>query len=164
MTDEVEGPKLSLRPATEDDLTAVLDIERRCYPAPCVAWTEEAFRGEIQKPFCHFLVLTDDETDSILVGYVVYWLLFDECHILNVAIHPDWRGQALGTLLVRNAINAAVKKEVKRVFLEVRKSNTGAISLYQKLGFFIDHIKTAFYENGDDCYFMVLYLEQSNKF
>ncbi|MBI3555100.1 MAG: ribosomal protein S18-alanine N-acetyltransferase [Deltaproteobacteria bacterium] len=154
----------SVRPATEDDLAAILDIERRCYPAPCVPWTADAFRGEIQKQFSHFLVLTDDETDSVIAGYIVYWLLFDECHILNVAIHPDWRGQAFGTRLIRNAINDAVKKEVKRVFLEVRKSNAGAVALYQKLGFFVDHIKSAFYENGEDCYFMILYLDQPNKF
>ncbi len=164
MSDEIEGPKFSMRPATAEDLPLILEIEHRCYPAPCVPWTEEAFRGEIEKPFCHFLLLTDDETDSIVAGYIVYWLLFDECHLLNVAVHPDCRGQQLGMSLVRNAINAAVKKEVKRVFLEVRKSNTGAIALYQKLGFFVDHIKSGFYENGEDCYFMVLYLDQPNKF
>lgn len=155
-------PKLSMRPATEDDLPQILKIENLCYPSPCVAWTAESMVGEIQKPFSHFLLLTDDETDSVVAGYIVYWMLFDECHILNVAIDPQWRGLGLATLLVRNAINAALKKELQRVFLEVRKSNTGAVALYQKLGFFIDHIKPAFYENGEDGYFMVLFLQKPN--
>ncbi|MBI3542351.1 MAG: ribosomal protein S18-alanine N-acetyltransferase [Deltaproteobacteria bacterium] len=155
---------LSVRPASDDDLGAVLAIERVCYPEPCIAWTEEAFRQEIEKPFSNFLVLTDDATDTILTGYIVFWLLFDECHILNVAVHPDWRGLGIATRLVRHAVAAAVKKDMKRVFLEVRKTNTPAVELYQRLGFFVDHVKPTFYENGDDAYFMVLYLNKSNVF
>jgi len=77
---------------------------------------------------------------------------------LNVAVHPDWRGLGLGKRLVRQAIDMAVRKEMKRVFLEVRRSNAAAISLYKSAGFFIDHTKANFYENGEDAHFMVRFL------
>lgn len=154
----------SARPATEDDLPQILAIEKLAYPEPCVPWSQQAFLEELKKPFSHFIVLTDDETDSTILGYIVYWQIFDECHILNVAVHPDWRGLGHAIRLVRLAINAAVRKDQKRLFLEVRTTNKPAIELYQRLGFFIDHTKPKFYENGDDAYFMVLYLNQKNTF
>jgi len=158
---EHDEDSFSFRPATEDDLPAILKIERQCYKIP---WTEEAFRQELTKPFSSFLVVTDDATDSIIMGYIVFWPLFDESHILNVTVNPEWRGLGLAQRLVRHVISASLKKEMKRVFLEVRKSNTAAIALYQKLSFYIDHVKKSFYEDGEDAYFMVLYLDKPNKF
>ena len=151
----------SIRPATEDDLPAILEIENSVYPIP---WTAEQFKAEIEKPFANVLVLTDDDTDQIVAGYVVFWMMFDECHILNVAVHPKWRGLGIGGKLTRIAVDFALKKELKRVFLEVRKSNEAAVKLYQKVGFFIDHIKPRFYDNGEDAYFMVMYLTRPNHF
>jgi len=63
---------LSIRPATEDDLAAVLAIEQQCYRSPSIPWTEEAFRVELTKPFAQFLALTDDATDSIVTAYIVF--------------------------------------------------------------------------------------------
>lgn len=158
---ENPAPAFSLRPASADDLATVLEIERRSYPLP---WTEESFRQEMEKPFARFFVLTDDETDSVVAGYIVFWLMFDECHILNVTVHPDWRGLKLGTRLVQQTINEAVKREAKRVFLEVRKSNTGAVAFYQSFNFYIDHVKKAFYADGEDAYFMQIFLDKPNTF
>ncbi|MEW6055715.1 MAG: ribosomal protein S18-alanine N-acetyltransferase [Bdellovibrionota bacterium] len=158
---EMNSESFSLRPATEDDLPLVLEIERVSYKRP---WSREAFFEEMTRPYSQFLVLTDDETDNLVAAYVVYWLLFEECHILNVAVHLQWRGLGFAERLVRKAIDDALRKNMKRVFLEVRKSNAAATALYQKLGFFIDHIKPRFYEDGEDAYFMVLFLQKQNTF
>lgn len=146
---------LELRVATENDLQAVLEIERQSYPFP---WSLEAFQNELVKPFSNVLVLVDEQQ---VAGYIVYWLLFDEAHILNVTVSPTHRGAGFGARLVRRVINDAMAKEMKRVFLEVRTSNAAAIALYQKLGFFTDHVKKSFYEDGEDAYFMVRYLQRS---
>lgn len=145
----------SLRQATPDDLSQILEIERKSFKLP---WTKEAFNQELAKPYSHFLVLTDDETDQKIAGYIVYWLIFEECHILNLAIEPSFRGQGYAKRLVRHCIELSIKNESKRVFLEVRKSNTAAVSLYTKLRFYIDHIKPRFYEDSEDAYFMCLNL------
>lgn len=153
--------QLSFRPATEEDLVKILEIEKKSYPLP---WTEAQFKEELSKPFSHFLVLTDDETDTEIAGYIVYWMLFEEVHILNVTVNLEWRGLGLGQRLIRNAVSDALKKDLKRLFLEVRKSNTAAVALYQKIGFFVDHVKKGFYADGEDAYFMVLFLQQKNTF
>lgn len=156
---QIDGQGFSIRPATSDDFEQILTIERAAYPFP---WTQQAFLEELQKPFSKFLVLTDDATDSVVSGYVVFWMLFDEVHLLNVAVAQEWKGLGIGKLLVRQAMNEAIHKEFKRIFLEVRKSNQAAIGLYQKLGFFIDHVKKNFYENGEDAYFMVRFFDQKD--
>jgi ribosomal-protein-alanine N-acetyltransferase len=143
--------------ATQADLPEIIELEKQAYPFP---WAQEAFRNELTKPFSTVVVVRD-ETNG-LVGYIVYWLLFDECHILNVTVAPTRRGQGWGRRLVQYAVRTAVQRHMKRVFLEVRISNTPAIKLYEKLGFFIDHEKTKFYEDGENAYFMVRYLQRQS--
>ena len=144
---------LSLRPATSDDIEAVLRIEKSSYKFP---WSPGNFLEELRQPQSHFLVYTDDETDSIVAGYIVFWDLKDETHILNVAVALDWRGLGMGKKLVSQAINHAYREKHKRVFLEVRTSNNGAIALYESMGFIKDHVKKSFYSDGEDAQFMML--------
>ncbi len=154
-------PTFSPRPASAGDLATVIEIERKSYPLP---WSEESFRQEMEKPFARFLVLTDDDTDSVVAGYIVFWLMFEECHILNITVHPDWRGLKLGTRLMQQTVSEAIKRGAKRVFLEDRKSNKGAVAFYQSFDFYIDHVKKAFYTDGEDAYFMQIYLDKPNRF
>lgn len=148
----------SLRPATSDDLPAILAIERKVHVAP---WAEENFKFELSKPYSQFLVMTDDETDSTVAGYIIYWILFDECQILNVVVDVPFRGAGLAKRMIRQAAQSALQKEIKKVSLEVRKSNTSAIQLYQKLNFSITHVRRGFYSNGEDAYQMTLQLEDN---
>lgn len=148
--------QLSLRPATTDDLPAILAIENKVHLAP---WGEENFKFELSKPYSHFLVMTDDETDSVVAGYIIYWVLFDDCQILNVVVDLPFRGQGLAKKMIRQSAQTAIQKGIKKVSLEVRKSNSPAIQLYQNLKFVITHLRRGFYSNGEDAYQMTLHLE-----
>lgn len=149
----------SLRPATPEDLALILLIEHKVYPiAP---WTEDGFRGELTKPFSRFLVYTDDETDSCIAAYIIYWMLLEDCRVLNIAVDLPFRGLGLGQKLVANAVNEAVRKGFPKVSLEVRKSNTPAIQLYQKMKFTISQVRKQFYSNGEDAYEMTLDLNRA---
>jgi ribosomal-protein-alanine N-acetyltransferase len=147
----------SLRPATPDDLPALLQIERRVHVAP---WTLEHFQAELEKPYAQVLVVTDDETDTVIAGYIVFWLMMDECQILNVAVDLPYRGLGYAKEMVRRAVSMAMKKNLKRTVLEVRKSNQSAVQLYQRLGFTITQVRRAFYSNGEDAYQMTLFTEE----
>ena len=151
----------SFRPAVKEDLEEILKIEVKSYPLP---WTYDQFKEEFEKPYSHFLVLTDDETDSVIAGYIVFWQMFEEAHILNVTVNLDWRGLGYAKKMILLVIDSGLKKEAKRIILEVRKSNAAAVALYQKQGFFIDHIKKGFYSDGEDAYFMIHYLEEKGDF
>ena len=151
----MQGPA-SLRPATPDDVPAILQIEAKVHVAP---WTEEHFKAELEKPYARFLVYTDDETDEIVIGYIVFWLMFDECQVLNVAVDFPYRGLGYAKELIRAAAKEGGQKNVKRVVLDVRKTNLPAVQLYQGLGFVITQVRKGFYSNGEDAYQMTLYLE-----
>lgn len=147
---------MSLRPATLEDLRQILEIESRVHVVP---WSEDHFRAELGKPYSHLLVLTDDETDSKVAGYIVFWTLMEEVQVLNVAVDFPFRGLGLAKRMIRAAISLGLKAGAKRALLEVRKSNQAAIQLYQGLSFSITQIRKNFYSNGEDAYQMTLFLE-----
>ncbi len=146
----------SLRPATSDDLEAILAIEARVHAAP---WTKANFEGEFQKPYSTTWVLTDDETDTHLFGYVTFWSMGDSVEILNIAIDLPYRGIGLAKFILQSVTREAVRNSAKRLILDVRKSNSAAISLYHRAGFLITQYRKAFYSNGEDAYHMTAELE-----
>jgi ribosomal-protein-alanine N-acetyltransferase len=152
----MSSPEFSPRevsPNDPDDLAQLVRIESAVHIAP---WSEAGFKGELEKPYSHTLVMTDEETDSIIGGYVVFWEMGEEIQILNVAVDLPYRGLGLAQKLIRKVIDLGLKKGTKTVVLDVRKSNNAAIQLYQKLGFTIQTVRKAFYSNSEDAYGMVL--------
>jgi ribosomal-protein-alanine N-acetyltransferase len=147
----------SIRPATADDLVRVVAIETKVHVAP---WTLDLLSQELTKPQSQFWVLTDDETDEKVIGYIVFWKIEQECQILNVAVDLEFRGLGVGERLVRECVNWAMRFGCIKVFLEVRKSNAGAQALYNKVGFHTTHIRKTFYSNGEDA--LVLALDLTN--
>lgn len=156
----MQTPSFSLRPATEEDLLTVEAIEKRVHIAP---WDVSHFREELNKPYSHFIVMTDDETDQVIAGYVVYWMMGHEegsCEILNVAVDLPHRGMGFAKKLVSHVATQAARSGAKKVILDVRKSNIAAIQLYQSLRFVITHVRKNFYSNGEDAYCMTLLLDE----
>lgn len=147
---------VSLRPMSESDLPRVLSIEHSVHVAP---WTQGHFKGEMDKPYSHVWVLTDDETDSEIFGYVVFWEMGDSFEILNIAVALPSRGLGYAKKMLQQVVREALKKEGKRLILDVRKSNLPAIALYQKAGFTITQLRKGFYTNGEDAYSMTLELQ-----
>jgi ribosomal-protein-alanine N-acetyltransferase len=143
----------SLRPVTEDDLAVLTEIEKSIQVAP---WTADQFRSEMAKPYSHVWVLTDDETDTQIYGYLVFWMMMEDCHILNVGVDLPYRGMGHAKRLIRQALNLAAREGKERAILEVRKSNGSAVQLYQNLNFRIDQVRKNFYSNGEDAYQMTL--------
>jgi len=149
----MENTPFSLRPATPEDLVRVTQIEAAVHIAP---WSSENFSAEMSKPYSHFLVLTDDETDSEIVGYIVFWTMFDEGQILNIVVDLPYRGLGLAKFMIRKTVQLVYQKGIKKIVLDVRKSNLPAIQLYQRLQFVITSIRKGFYSNGEDAYQMLL--------
>jgi len=149
-------PPSSLRPFSESDFEQILQIESKIHVAP---WNQFQFEGETSKPYSHLWVLTDDETDSEIMGYVVFWDMKESFEILNLGVAPSHQRQGLALKIVRSVVNQALRAGAQRLILDVRKSNAPALLLYQKLGFSITQIRKGFYSNGEDGYFMTLPLE-----
>lgn len=141
--------RVSLRPLVEADLTAVLDIERSSFPSP---WTRASFLHELHNPHSRLLAA---EWQGQVIGYLCCWLVADEVHILDVAVHPAHRRRGVGRLLLRDMLARARQSGARSASLEVRRSNLPAIALYQELGFREAAVRRRYYENGEDALLMV---------
>jgi ribosomal-protein-alanine N-acetyltransferase len=103
--------------------------------------------------------LTDDETDSKIYGYGVFWALDETLEILNLADDLEYRGLGFAKFIMQCIIREGLKRGAKRLILDVRKSNLPAVGLYQRAGFAITQYRKGFYSNGEDAYHMTLELE-----
>lgn len=88
--------------------------------------------------------------EAQLIAYIVYTQVLDEGQLLNVAVHPQWQGQGHARGLMQYMIQDVELKHVQRMFLEVRRSNKGAIELYRSLGFSVIGERKAYYPKKAD--------------
>lgn len=122
-----------LRPMTADDLDTVLAIERQSYSKP---WTREQFKSELTNQVSYQSVLrVRGSAGPEVAGYIVFWIVYGEAHILNLTVKEGFRRRGLATLMMKSALALMEEYLVYHVFLEVRRSNRAARSLYGKLGF-----------------------------
>ena len=145
----------SVREATVRDLPRILEIERLAFAEP---WSLDSFRRELMLPFSRIMVAAraQTEADGQLAGFLCRWLVADECHILNVAVHPRLRRGGIGMALMGEAIDEAKAKQIRLVTLEVRRSNLAARSLYRKLSFEERRLRSNYYGPGEDAIVMEL--------
>jgi len=134
---------------TEADLDEILAIENGSFPLP---WNRDHFLDELKSVHAFPLVAFDPEEN--VMGYICPRLLFDEGHILNVAVNRAFRGCGVGRHLVERVLRDCREGGADTVSLEVRPSNHAAISLYRQLGFVETGRRRNYYENGEDALLM----------
>jgi ribosomal-protein-alanine N-acetyltransferase len=134
------------------DLDAVLAIEQASYATP---WQLEHFEHEISSPHSFPFVA---EYNGVVVGYVCLMSLFEEAQILDIAVAPEQRGRGVARVLLGHAINVAREKDAEVLALEVRASNSSAITLYERCGFVRTGVRQKYYEGRDDAVLMELSL------
>jgi len=99
-------------------------------------WGYDAYKREIQKnPNSIMLVARNLRQGPRVVGFFAGWTVEDEMHVNNIAAHPDFRQQGIGSSLMQTAIAEGRRRRIAFVLLEVRASNESAQLLYRKLGF-----------------------------
>jgi ribosomal-protein-alanine N-acetyltransferase len=138
-----------------EDLDQVLEIERGSYPTP---WSRALFVQELHIPFSRIVVVRPLGGTGAIVGYLCRWLVADEVHILNLAVHPDHRRAGIGAALMREALREARERGAGTVTLEVRHSNTWARRLYAAFGFEDVGVRRNYYGRGEDALIMRLAL------
>lgn len=148
----------SLRPACEDDARALALLDAQCKLEGSAGWNESGYLGELKKTQSKVYVLTDDETDQSLGGFVVFHILEDQAEILNLAVAREFRRLGFGDLLMQALKRECIAKNVAVIKLEVRVSNEQGVSFYQRSGFNICQKRRQFYSNQEDAYTMELWL------
>lgn len=111
------------------DLEAVSRIEERAYPYP---WTPGNLRDSMVAGHL-FPALKQGNT---LIAYSILMPILDEIHLLNLTVSPEFQGQGWGSEMLLSSLQlAASALHGQSMLLEVRPSNTIALSLYEKFGF-----------------------------
>lgn len=143
--EEQRDVEIAFRPMELTDLAQVEVIENNSFPTP---WPRQAFFNElVHNQFARYTVV---EVDGRVVGYCGCWLILDEAHITNIAIHPDARGRGLGEALLTYVMEMMKLIGALKMTLEVRVSNHSAQALYAKLGFEHSGIRPGYYTDNDE--------------
>lgn len=87
--------------------------------------------------------------DGGLIGYYVAMPVIDEAHLLNIAVHPDYRSRGWGRRLLRHLAEWADARGCVSVLLEVRRSNCAAIGLYRSMRFQPVAVRADYYPQPD---------------
>ncbi|MEM7009046.1 MAG: ribosomal protein S18-alanine N-acetyltransferase [Thermodesulfobacteriota bacterium] len=133
-----------------EDLDEIVSIENVSFPSP---WPKRIFEREIKAMNAYKRVI---RFSGSVVAYMVTWTIYDEVHILNIAVHPDFRQIGLGEMLLKDCLRFSRDQGLKLAILEVRVSNKGAIKLYEKMGFKTLRTRKKYYsDTGEDAYVMM---------
>lgn len=127
-TYQKEEVKCMLRNMYKADLPAVLAIEEAVHIAP---WNEATFMMCFQSGYSAWVLEADDK----IVGFIIVSLRAQECHILNLCVMHTYQRKGYGRQLLEYALTQARREGIGIAYLEVRRSNTRAIALYQKMKF-----------------------------
>ncbi len=151
---------LAIRRLTYADLPEVVAIERRAFPAP---WSLAMFVLELGRPGGICLVATSAQAPAggerearhrRVVGYLVCSRHDVVWHLMDLAVDPDVRRGGVATALIR-ALLERLPAPDEAVTLEVRRSNLGAIALYEGFGFIAAGVRRRYYQdNGEDAIIM----------
>jgi [ribosomal protein S18]-alanine N-acetyltransferase len=143
---------LELRRLTLADLAAIERIERQSYPTP---WSRSMFASELAKTSSICLGAVDTDAGEALVAYLIISRYADAWHVMNVAVQLDYREQGVATKLLNRLFEVTAADDRRGYTLEVRVSNSGAIRLYEKLGFVPRGIRRGYYtDNREDALIM----------
>jgi ribosomal-protein-alanine N-acetyltransferase len=128
----------------KEDIDQVLAIEQASFSMP---WSRNLFLSEFRSPLVStLLVALAGGPVRFVIGYIVFWLVADEMHILNLAVLPELRRKGIAHELVVTGLKRAYVKGARRAFLEVRVSNAAAQKLYSNLGFSGTSIRRDYYD------------------
>lgn len=127
----------------KDHIEGVMVVENTSFRVP---WSRDAFFQEVnQNEFAIYYVAL---IEGKVVGYAGVWVICDEGHITNIAVHPDYRRKGIGSLLIEKLMTYARDHEVVVMTLDVRVGNDTAKKMYAKFGFKEGGLRKEYYSDN----------------
>lgn len=134
-----------------DDLAKIEILESQLFTSQ---WSRDDFIYEIKKNEVSYNYVLEEESE--IVGYVGVWIMYDQAQITTIGVRSDCQRKGYGRYMMTQMINLVKKHGCLSMSLEVRVSNSPAISLYESLGFQNVAIRKNYYQdNHEDAYLMI---------
>ena len=134
-----------IAPVQLNHLEEIAAIENKSFKNP---WSKLQIQSDIQSEM-------DSENwvylmDELVVGYIFGWIVVDEFHLNNIAVHPDYLRRNIGKKLIRHIISRVICHDIKVVLLEVSANNIPAQKCYKSIGFNPMGRREDYYAKGED--------------
>ena len=126
------------------DIRNIMEIETTSFTSP---WSEISFLNEIYNTNTLSKVAVFDNS---VVGYICARHFSDEGHILNLAVHHNFRRRGIATTLMDTVLSELKEKDCRLLYLEVRVSNLNAIKFYERFGFKVVSLRKKYYTSPNE--------------
>ena len=135
--------KFDILKMTLSDLNSISENLQNSFE---ISWSYSIFKDELLNVFSKYIVAKKDE---IILGFAGIWQVYEESHIMNIAVHNDFRKKGIGSTLLKELIEMAKTSKSEILTLEVKKSNIPAQKLYSKFGFETVGVRKNYYISGN---------------
>jgi ribosomal-protein-alanine N-acetyltransferase len=136
-------------------IDSIIGIEQVSYPLP---WPSSVFIDELQNSWSRLWGYFPHGLNTP-IGFMLFWEVYDELHILNIAVHPNYRRRGIARSILRSLLEYGRQGGFKYITLEVRCSNAAARNLYRELNFQVKGIRRGYYsDNNEDALIMAHYI------
>ena len=116
---------------TREDVPCVAEIDKNVFSA---SFKEQDFYEYLENPLWSFFVA---KCDGKIVGYISYMIIYSDADLVIVCVLPEYRGLGIGKNLLHEMVMDCDTRDITYIHLEVRKSNSVAIKLYESYGFVV---------------------------
>ncbi|MFA4995334.1 MAG: ribosomal protein S18-alanine N-acetyltransferase [Bdellovibrionales bacterium] len=135
--------ELKIRKAIMNDAPAMTALHAECFGI--AKWS----MGQIADSLVLKTTLSPIAYEGKTIrGFLFCQVVRDEAEILTFCVDPATRRQGTGMLLLSGTIEAARRKKVKRMFIEVSVDNVAAVAMYEKAGFHKIGRRSGYYKQG----------------
>ena len=132
-----------MRPMTRDDVDAVLAIEQAVQYYP---WSRGNFTDALENGYICYV---DEMESGKIGGYAILMPVVDEAELLTIGVAAAQQRKGLGRAILLEMLSFARGKNMQRVLLEVRSSNSVAVALYRSAGFGEIGVRRGYYQNAN---------------
>lgn len=139
-----KNSKITVHKMKFEESAAVAEMEHQIFPDK---WSERAVLDTLENE--QTICLTAEKAGR-LIGYLFAYVAADEADIARVAVLKESRKQGVGSELMKELKKVGQEQELKKLLLDVRRSNTAARAFYKKHGFTEDGVRLGFYEKPEE--------------
>lgn len=148
----LEKIRVGIRWHVPRDLPAILAIEAASFPVP---WSEQEFR-RVRRQRCN-ICLVAEWYDRVL-GFMLFTLHPRRLHVLNFAVHPDYRRRGVGAQMVAKLTSKLTTHRRSRIVMDVSEGNLAGQLFFKAQGFRAIGILRDHFSGGQSAYRMVFSL------